>query len=280
MRRALLSVLTLVFGFVNAHAGAHDEAAIATTHADDKPIATGVALSTPAVDVIGQEVQYGEIGGAALSGYLSRPADVDGPLPGLIVIHEWWGLNENIRSTADRLAGEGFVALAVDLYDGESAATPKDAMRLMQTLNAGADRANENLRQANRYLTDSQSAPRTGSVGWCLGGRWSLRAGLLMPDELDAVVIYYGSLTTDETELATLQMPILGNFADDDPIIPVEQVEAFASTLKRLGKDVDVKIYPNTKHAFSNPSGMAYQPEAAEHAWTRTLSFLRTHLAE
>jgi len=280
MRSALLSVLTLFIGIAIANAGAHDEAAIAKTHADDKPVPTPAALSAPAVEVTGNVVQYGEIDGDGLTGYLARPANVDGPLPGLIVIHEWWGLNDNIRSTAERLAGEGFIALAVDLYGGESATTPKDAMRLMQALNEGSDHANENLRQANRYLMESQASPRTGSVGWCLGGRWSLRAGLLMPDELDAVVIYYGSLTTDETELAKLQMPILGNFADEDPIIPVDQVEAFASTLTRLGKDVDVKIYPDTKHAFSNPSGMAYQPEAAEHAWTRTLGFLRTHLVE
>lgn len=281
MRRTILLVVcAALLASTNAYAGAHDEAAIAATHADDKPVATGAALAEPTVKVTGQAVEYGEIDGAPVSGYLARPAGITGSLPGLIVIHEWWGLNDNIRKTAERLAGEGFVALAVDLYGGESATVPKEAMRLMSALNAGGDRADENLRQAYRYLTEAQSAPRTGSIGWCLGGRWSLRTALLLPEELDAAVIYYGTVTTDEEQLATLQMPILGNFADDDPIIPVDTVRTFTATLQSLGKDIDVKIYENTKHAFSNPSGMAYQPEAAEHAWNRTLAFLRTHLAQ
>ena len=279
--RKTFPILCVALGLAaNVYAGAHEEAAIAATHADDQPVASGAALTEPAVKVTGETVQYGEIDGAPLSGYLARPAGVSGSLPGLIVVHEWWGLNDNIRKATERLAGEGFVALAVDLYRGESASVPKDAMKLMAALNESTDHAEENLRQAHRYLATDQAAPRIGSIGWCLGGRWSLRTALLLPEELDAAVIYYGTVTTDEAQLATLQMPILGNFADDDPIIPVDTVNAFTATLQSLGKDVDVKIYENTKHAFSNPSGMAYQPEAAEDAWNRTLVFLQTHLAQ
>jgi carboxymethylenebutenolidase len=278
MRTTTLIACLALFAALNVQAGAHEDAAIAAEHAHDSPVATGAALTEPTSKVTGETVRYGEVDGTPLYGYLARPAGATGALPGLIVIHEWWGLNDNIRKTAERLAGEGFVALAVDLYGGESAAVPKEAMRLMSALNQGPDRALDNLGQANRYLMEAQSAPRTGSIGWCLGGRWSLQTALLLPTELDAAVIYYGSLVTDEAQLATLEMPILGNFASDDPIIPVETVNAFTATLQSLGKDVDVKIYPNTKHAFSNPSGLAYEPEAAQDAWNRSVGFLRTHL--
>lgn len=280
MKNLVLVVCAFLLTATTAHAAGHEESAIAAAHADDKPVATQAALSEPAAPVRGEMIQYGEVAGRPLNGYLARPADTAGPLPALIVIHEWWGLNDNIKQTAERLAGEGFAALAVDLYDGGVAAQPKEAMKLMQALNENSARAEENLRQAHAYLAEQLLAPRTGSIGWCLGGRWSLRTALLLPDELDAAVIYYGTVTTDEAQLATLQMPILGNFADDDPIIPLDMVEAFTATLTRLGKDVDVKVYENTKHAFSNPSGMAYQPEAAAHAWQRSTTFLRAHLVE
>jgi len=213
-----------------------------------------------------------------LQGYLAKPAASTPGLPGLIVIHEWWGLNDNIRQVTERLAGEGYVALAVDLYGGQSADTPKGAMQLMQGLQQNTAGAAENLRQAYAYLTDTAGAPMIGSIGWCLGGRWSLRAALLMPSDIDATVIYYGSVTTDEAELATLEMPILGNFAANDPLIPVDSVNEFAATLEKLGKTVDVKIYEGAEHAFSNPSGTAYNAAAAEDAWKRTVAFFRSYL--
>ena len=251
--------------------------AMARAHADDEPVATPVATTAPAHAVNGNAVEYGAIDGQALTGYLAEPAQGADGAPGVIVIHEWWGLNDNIRGITERLAGEGYRALAVDLYRGELAEDPKTAMTLSRNLQKEADQANENLRQAYAYL-EAAAAPRIGVIGWCLGGRWSLRTALLLPDRVDAAVIYYGSLVTDRDELATLQMPILGNFGEADPLIPLDDIAAFETTLRELGKEVDVKIYPGAQHAFSNPSGTAYNAEAAADAWQRTTGFLAANL--
>jgi carboxymethylenebutenolidase len=204
----------------------------AAVHGEDRPEPTPVASTAPRVAVSTETVVYASVEGRPVSGFLARPANAQGDLPGLIVIHEWWGLNDNIRQVAQRLAGEGYVALAVDLYRGDAAASPKQAMQLMQGLQDNIAQANENLRQAYAYLSDTVGAPRIGVVGWCLGGQWSLRTALLLPAQVDAAVIYYGSLNTDPQALSTLQMPILGNFAENDPLIPLDTVAAFESTLR------------------------------------------------
>ena len=273
----ILFVLLISFAWTGAQAG-DVVAKTAAAHAHDSPVTTPAASTAPRQAVTGDTVVYGQVGDTLLRGYLARPVGAGPGAPGLIVIHEWWGLNDNIRKTAERLAGEGYVALAVDLYNGQSASIPKEAIKLMNGLMADTDGADENLRQAHRYLAEELGAPRVGSIGWCLGGRWSLRTAVIMPDELDAAVMYYGTVTTDEAELAPLQMPVLGNFAADDPIIPVESVELFAVTMERLGKTVDVKVYAGAKHAFANPSGQAYDAEAAEDAWARSTAFLKTYL--
>lgn len=252
--------------------------ATAAAHATDRPEASPAATTAPARPVTGMSVAYGQAGDQPINGYLARPADAGPGTPGLIVIHEWWGLNDNIRQVTERLAGEGYVALAVDLYGGKAASEPKDAMALMQRLQGQVDEANANLRQAYAYLTDTAGAPRVGVVGWCLGGQWSLRTALLLPADIDATVIYYGSVPTDAATLAPLEMPILGNFAENDPIIPPATVKAFAATLEELGKTADIKIYPGAQHAFSNPSGTAYDAAAAADAWQRTTAFFRRYL--
>jgi len=123
-----------------------------------------------------------------------------------------------------------------------------------------------------------ERAPRIGTLGWCLGGRWSLRAALILPDQVDATVIYYGTVKVDEAELAKLRMPILGFFGSKDRVVPVATVTAFEATLQRLGKNADIHIYEGAEHAFANPSGTAYDPQAAEDAWHLTTAFLKEYL--
>ncbi len=273
-------VLLLLFPLL-LRAGAHTSEAerTAAAHAGDKPVASPLATAEPAQRVNTREAIYTRIDGENVTGWLAWPADREtAGLPGVIVIHEWWGLNDNIRSTAERLAAEGYVVLAVDLYRGGRGETPKEAMQLMQQLNAAEDTGRENLAAAYDYLKDVMGATKIASVGWCLGGRWSLQAALRLPDKLDGMVMYYGAVVTDPAQLATLQMPILGHFASTDPIVPPASVETFAATLTELGKDAEVHIYPDTQHAFSNPSGMAYNAAAAELAWQRTTAFLAAHL--
>ena len=247
---------------------------MAQEHAHDAPVSNPVSEAAPAVAVDAREVQYATVDGAPVTGYLARPASPEGPLPGLIVIHEWWGLNDNIRAMTRRLAGEGYAALAVDLYRGEIGEDRDSAYALMTTANENPSAAEDNLRQAYAFLNGELGAPRVASVGWCFGGAWSLNTALLLPDRLDAAVIYYGHLVTDPDRLATLEMPILGLFGEQDQGIPLESVRAFETALADLGKDATIIVYPGADHAFANPSGRNYQQATAEQAWQETVTFL------
>jgi len=248
--------------------------ATAAEHAHDAPAPSPAVEPEPARPVIEQTLAYGEAADHNLIGYLAMPADAVEPQPGVIMIHEWWGLNDNIKAMARRLAGEGFVVLAVDLYDGEVADTPTAAQALMARVTAAPAAALDNLNQAYAYLERYALAPRVASLGWCLGGAWSLQTALSLPGALDAMVMYYGQVVLDEAQLATLDMPLLGLFGADDASIPVAEVQAFRVALNRLGKAADVRIYSGVGHAFANPSGGNYDAESAEDAWQRTVDFL------
>jgi carboxymethylenebutenolidase len=255
-------------------------ARMAHLHAGETPAATPAATARPAVPVAGSAVQYATVDGNAVTGYLARPAHANGPLPGIIVIHEWWGLNDNIRAMADRLAGEGYQALAVDLYGGQAATTADEAQTLMRHALAHIPAVEANLRQAYAYLADTAHAPRIGVIGWCFGGGWSLQTALMFPHDIDAAVMYYGRPVTDRDALATLDMPLLGLFgAEDDGITP-QVVHRFEADLKAAGVDADIHIYPGAPHAFANPSGSAYRPEAARDAWRRTIEFFAANLKD
>ncbi len=251
---------------------------MAAEHAGDVPVPTEAATTEPSRPVTAAETTYGKLGDRALVGYLARPADVEGPLPGLIVIHEWWGLNANIRSMTKRLAAEGYAALAVDLYRGEVAGDPARARELAGGTLERVPEIQENLRQAYAFLAERSGAPKVGSIGWCFGGGWSLATAVLLPDEIDATVIYYGRLVSDPAQLESISTPILGLFGSEDGAIPVASVRAFESELVRLGKPVEIHIYEGAHHAFANPSGTRYDATAAEDAWRRTTAFLHSHL--
>ena len=247
-------------------------------HAGDSPVASPAAQQDPAGRVVSNTVTYGHLDGENIDGYFARPEGA-GPFPGVIVIQEWWGLNDNIRSMADRLAGEGYMALAVDLYEGEVATDREGAMKLATAARDQPERLEDNLRQAAKYLKGF-GATSIGSIGWCFGGGWSLRTGLLLGDDLDAAVIYYGRVITDPAELAPLTAPVLGLFGELDGGIPVESVREFESAMKEAGKSASIHIYPGANHAFANPSGQRYDDEAATDAWAKTLAFFGEHLKE
>lgn len=250
----------------------------AAAHADDSPVGNPVATTPPAMPVVTTEVVYATVGGEPVRGFVARPADAADALPGVVLIHEWWGLNDNIRDEARRLAGEGYVTLAVDLYGGETADVPPAAMKLSQALSANPAPAEDNLRQAVAWLRSTGGASRVGVIGWCLGGRWSLRTALLVPEQIDATVVYYGSVRVDEAELGRLNMPVLGIFAGRDRVVPLPTVREFEATMARLGKPLELHVYDNAEHGFANPSGGVYDPAAAEEAWRLTTAFFRRHL--
>jgi carboxymethylenebutenolidase len=247
-------------------------------HADDVNEASPAADLAPQRAVVSETLPYAEVDEQLVRGYFAIPADMVDPLPAIIVIHEWWGLNDGVRAMSDRLAGEGYIVLAIDLYGGKTAETPAESRDLMLNVVENREFAESNIRQAYDWLKTTAGAPRIASLGWCFGGGWSLNTALLFPNELDAAVIYYGQVIEDEAVLEPLNVPILGLFAAEDRGIKVESVNAFAAAMEKLGKNFEIEIFPDVGHAFANPTGNNYNEAAAEAAWTRALSFLGLHL--
>jgi carboxymethylenebutenolidase len=203
-----------------------------------------------------------------------------GPFPGLLVIHEWWGLNDWVKEQASKLADEGYVALAVDLYRGKVATTPDEAHELMRGV--PEDRARRDLHAAFEFLKSQPNVKkdRIGSIGWCMGGGYSLGVALEEPT-LTADVINYGHLAVDPDSLKKINASILGIFGAQDRGIPVEDVKKFESQLKQMGKKVEIVIYPDAGHAFENPNNKdGYRPADAADAWQHTVAFLARTLKQ
>jgi carboxymethylenebutenolidase len=208
-----------------------------------------------------------------VQGVLYTPAG-KGPFPAIVVIHEYWGLVDWVKDQASKLADEGYVALAVDLYRGKVATAPDMGHELMRGL--PEDRAKRDLHAAVEFLKSQPNVKkdRIGAIGWCMGGGYALDVALQEPD-LAAVVINYGHLATDPEALNKINAGILGLFGGQDRGIPPEDVKKFEQTLKRLGKRVEIKIYPDAGHAFENPNNKdGYRPADAADAWNHTVNFL------
>ncbi len=245
-------------------------------HGTETPTASPAALIAPSTAVVGEVVSYGTQNGRAVTGYLAKPAGRTGGGPAIVMVHEWWGLNDNIKAVADRYAGEGYTVLAVDLF-GRVATTPDSAMVLYQAAMQNVPAGEQNVASAISYL-EKQGATSIGSIGYCFGGHWSLRTGLVGGVNVDAVVMYYGAPITDAKALAPLAAPVIGFFGGQDQSIPVDSVRAMETALKGAGRDVSITVYPDANHAFANPSGQAYNAVAADDAWKRTLTFFKANL--
>lgn len=200
-----------------------------------------------------------------------------GPFPALVVIHEWWGLNDQIRDTADQLARQGYLSLALDLYRGKQTDDPGQAHELMRGL--PEDRALRDLQAAFAYLKTRPDvkADRIGSIGWCMGGGFSLKLAVAQP-ELAACAVYYGPLPTERASLEAIQAPVIGFFGDKDEGIPESSVLAFEKAMQELGKPAEVHIYRNAGHAFANPEGQNFHSIAADDAWGKLMPFFAKHL--
>lgn len=227
----------------------------------------------------GKMITLSAEGGAESKAYLSLPAEAEPPLPSVIVIHEWWGLNQHIKHWSDRLAEAGYGALAVDLYGGQIAETPDDAMKLMKAVDSEAALAT--LRAAFAYLGTNEATKATerASIGWCFGGKWSLELALAEP-ELDAAVVYYGHVETSPERLSKLEAPLLAIFGNKDTGIPPKMVDTFEFGLEQAGdKRYTIKRY-DAEHAFANPSSARYDEKAASAAWAEVQAFLKKELTD
>ena len=197
-----------------------------------------------------------------------------GPFPALIVVHEWWGLNDWVKDQATKLADQGYVTLAIDLYRGKVATTPDEAHQIMRGV--PEDRAKRDLHAAFDYLASQSNVKknRIGAIGWCMGGGYALDVALQEPT-LAAAVINYGHLATDPESLKKINAPILGLFGAQDKGITPEDVQKFEQTMKQLGKKIEVKEYDDAGHAFENPNNkQGYREADAQDAWKRTVEFL------
>jgi carboxymethylenebutenolidase len=231
----------------------------------------------PASKTVSRTVTY-KSGGEDVSAYLAMP-EAKGKYPAVIMIHEWWGLNDWVKQMADALAAEGYVVLAVDLYRSKVATSPQDAQALMN--GTPKDRVATDLKSAYAYLETLEEAKgqKVGSVGWCMGGSYSLLAARELGEKISASVICYGRVSQDKAELSSVKASVLGIFGGKDRGIPVEGVQAFEKELKAAGRDVELKIYENAGHAFMNPNNKAGYIEAdAKDAWARTLAFFKKTL--
>jgi carboxymethylenebutenolidase len=236
----------------------------------------GICAAGAAPPVNTQEVNLPS-GSETIAGYLALP-ESPGKHPGVVVIHEYWGLNDWVKEQARRLADQGYVALAVDLYRGEVAYDPSLAHELMRGM--PQDRAIRDLKAAFDFLAarPDVNKEKIGSVGWCMGGGLSLQLAIHEPG-LAACVVNYGAMPTDSQEVQKILAPVLGNYGGEDRGIPVKDVRAFEDAMKGANKSVDVKIYPGAGHAFENPNNkLGYREVAAKDAWNRTLDFLDHNL--
>jgi carboxymethylenebutenolidase len=213
------------------------------------------------------------------SGYLVYPENGT-DLPAVVMIHEWWGLNQNIKNMAEQLAREGYVVLAVDLYGNEVATETNRARELSSAVRSNLQVAIENMQAGVQHLSSLQSvnSSRIASLGWCFGGGQSLQLALNTEQPLAATVIYYGDLVTDQNELSKIDWPVLGIFGSDDQSIPVDTVRQFESALDSNSIENEIYIYEGVGHAFANPSGDNYAPEETAGAWAKTLDFLKRHV--
>jgi carboxymethylenebutenolidase len=233
-------------------------------------LAAFLAVSAASAQGAGKMITFPS-GTETASGYLALPSG-EGKKPAVVVIQEWWGLNDFVKRKADHFAAQGYVALAPDLYRGKLATTSDEAHQYMMALDPEKGLGDLRAAVAALRARPDVDGARIASVGWCMGGAYSLRLALAEP-KLAGAVVYYGRVVTDDAQIASLRVPILGNFGGKDQGPPPEMVREFETKAKAAGKSVDIKMYPEAGHGFaSNPQ--ATRVDDARDADGRTDRFL------
>jgi carboxymethylenebutenolidase len=229
---------------------------------------------------MGRTIEYQRPDGQGVAGYLAEPAAA-GAAPGIVVIQEWWGLNDQIRGVANMLAAAGYRALVPDLYRGQVALDANEAQHLMEGLDFGSA-AGQDVRGAVQYLKASGSA-KVGATGFCMGGALTLLSSVNVP-ETDAGIVWYGYPPLEYVDATKIRIPLLGHWATEDVPFPIAGVDALEAKLRAAGVAFEFHRYP-AKHAFANETAdskgldfLKYDPAAAALAWERTMAFMSRHL--
>lgn len=238
------------------------------------PEAAAAAGTESTRPVVAEALPYGEVDERLVYGYFAIPADMIDPLPAVIVVHDWWGLNEQMRATSERLAAEGYIVLSVDLFGGETATSLSDARTLEIAVVENPELALENMRQALDFILNTAGAPRVAVVGFGFGGSWSLSAAVEFDEDLSASVTYYGQVHDDREKLAQIAVPLLGLFAKNDRAVTAETVARFEAALDALEKDHEVVMYPDVRRGFADPLSENFDADIAADAWGRVVEFL------
>jgi len=276
------SYKTLPFAYAQTNAAAL--ASTTTLVGTDSGGATSNTAATNGGLQIKKDIKYFD----SASGYLVYPSTVTTTgvigkkVPAIIMIHEWWGINDNIRTMANTLAKQaGFVVLAVDLFKGQSTKDPNQAMQLLKIVTDNPQQSISNLQAAVKYVASLPfvDSSKIASIGWCFGGGQSLQLALHSEQHpLVATILYYGTpLVTDKQQLSKIKWPVLGIFGDKDQAIPLSNIQQFKATLDSIGISNEIHIYKGLGHAFANPSGANYAPNETVDAWQKTLEFLKKY---
>lgn len=228
--------------------------------------------------VVAETLAYADVDNQLVKGHFVFPEDMVNPLPAVILIHEWLGLDDVTRGLADQIASEGFIVLAIDLYNGRTATTPPEARELMLEVVENPTFATDNIRQASEWVLTTTGATTVATVGYGFGGGWSLSAAMTLPDKVDATVIYYGQVSDNAEALGTIDAPILGLFGGADSAVPVESVTGFENALEVLGKDFVIDVYPGAGSGFATPGHRNFDEKLARKSWSTMVSFLHQHL--
>jgi len=225
-------------------------------------------------------IEFKRPDGQVLKGYLAEPSETSNA-PGVVVIQEWWGLDEEVKSVADRLAQAGYRALVPDLYRGKLALEANEAEHLMGDLNFG-DAAGQDIRGAVQYLKSTGST-KVAVTGFCMGGALTILAACNVP-EIDGSIVWYGNPPLEYVNAGAITKPMLGHWALHDEFFPIAGVDQLEEKLKEAGVNYEFHRY-DTKHAFANPKSetrglppLKYNAEAAKLAWERTLNFLQKYI--
>lgn len=229
--------------------------------------------------VVVSDVVYSRINGNLVQGYMATPLNSRNQwLPALVVIHEWWGLNEHVKIMAEKFAEQGYRVLAVDLYNGKTTTNSDEAMTYMKAVTGELPKTLDNVKNAVQYLETQVKTTKIGVMGWRMGGMLSLQLALAMPQDVKAAAIYYGSVQATRARLARLQTPILGFFGAKDTGLPIADVRTFEANMKALNKSLSLHIYPEAGNAFANPNDPNYRETDALDASAKTLAFFNQYL--
>ncbi|MFK8052308.1 MAG: dienelactone hydrolase family protein [Woeseiaceae bacterium] len=225
-----------------------------------------------------QLMSYSETDDGLIRGYFAYPQSMVEPLPAILLIHDWWGLDQVVKDTADRLASDGYMVLAVDLFDGKVATSTPEAAALSRDLIEQTDAADSNIKDAHRFLTAVAGAPDVASMGWSMGGYWAVKTTRLLPGQVGAAVNFYGQIDDDPELIQQIDAPLLGLFGANDRSVETARIRDYSAVAKEAGLDMTLHVYPEVSSGFANPEDARYNVDVAEDAWQRTMVFLNLHL--